>query len=60
MLLPIEVKSGVSGKLKSLHILLQEYPHIQKAIVFSGTSFSEIKEQRLSFLPLYYAGRKFF
>lgn len=53
---PIEVKSGVSGRLKSLHISLQSYPHCPEGIVFSENPYSELPEQRLKFIPLYFAG----
>jgi uncharacterized protein len=51
---PIEVKSGVAGKLRSLHRLLKEYPNCQKGLVFSGAPYSELPEQKLIFLPLYW------
>lgn len=53
---PIEVKSGVSGRLKSLHICLQNYPHCPEGIVFSENPYAELPEQRLKFIPLYFAG----
>ena len=53
---PIEIKSGVSGRLKSLHICLQKYPNCPKGIVFSENPYSELPEQRLKFIPLYFAG----
>jgi uncharacterized protein len=53
---PIEVKSGKSGSLKSLHQLLTEHPGCQEGIVFSCAPFAELPEQRLRFIPLYYAG----
>jgi len=54
--LPIEVKSGAAGRLKSLHQFLKENPRTPDAIVFSGAPFGAIPEQRLRFLPIYYAG----
>jgi len=54
-ILPIEVKSGVSGKLKSLHQLLQKYPNCLAGYVFSSAHYAELPEQKLVFLPLYYA-----
>jgi len=53
---PIEVKSGAAGRLKSLHQLLKEYPAVMDAVVFSSAPFGEIREQRLRFLPIYFAG----
>jgi hypothetical protein len=55
-IIPIEVKYGVAGKLKSLHLLLQENPYIEKAIVYSKARFGV--QQKVHFLPIYYAGRK--
>lgn len=52
---PIEVKSGASGKLRSLHQLLKEYPKIKQGYVLSTVPFGSITEQKLNFLPLYYA-----
>ncbi len=56
---PLEVKSGVSGRLKSLHLCLGQYPNCPKGLVFSARPYQELPEQRLVFLPLYYAGRIF-
>lgn len=52
-LIPIEVKSTSSGSLKSLHLFLKTYPDIEKGFVFSNRNISEIKEQRIKFVPLY-------
>jgi len=52
-LLPIEVKSGSSGSLKSMHQFLKTFPEIPKGYIFSQRNISEIKEQRLKFIPLY-------
>ena len=54
---PIEVKSGASGKLRSLHQLLKDYPNIEQGYVLSTVPFGSIPEQKLTFLPLYYAWR---
>jgi predicted AAA+ superfamily ATPase len=56
-ILPLEVKSGASGKLKSLHLLLQSYPHCPTGYVLSSAHYAELPEQKLVFLPLYYAFR---
>jgi uncharacterized protein len=53
---PIEVKSGSSGSLKSLHLALQTFPNCPKGLVFSTREYAQIPEQKLIFLPLYYAG----
>jgi predicted AAA+ superfamily ATPase len=55
-IIPIEVKSGKSGKLKSLHLLLSSFPNIKTAVVLTENKFGEIPEQRLRFLPLFFAG----
>ena len=54
--LPIEVKSGPSGRLRSVHQLLSEFPSVMDAVVFSSASFGEIPEQRIRFIPIYFAG----
>lgn len=53
---PIEVKSGAAGRLKSLHQLLKEFPSVKDAIVLSSAQFGELPEQRLRFIPIYFAG----
>ena len=52
---PVEVKSGASGRLRSLHLLLETYPSCATGYVFSCAPYSELPDQRLVFLPLYYA-----
>lgn len=52
---PIEVKSGSEGKLKSLHLLLEHYRNVKKSFVFSNRMFIGDFEQRIIFLPLYFA-----
>lgn len=53
-IIPIEVKSGKSGSLKSLHYLLDKYPNIEKAIVFSQAK-SGVND-KIQFVPIYFAG----
>lgn len=53
-IIPIEVKSGTSGSLKSLHIVLAKYPHIKKSYVFSKSRFGV--ENKIRFLPIFWAG----
>jgi predicted AAA+ superfamily ATPase len=55
-IVPIEVKSGPSGKLRSLHLLLKTYPRCAPGMVLSEAPFAELPEQGLVFMPLYYAG----
>lgn len=54
-ILPIEVKSGKSGSLKSLHLLLETYKNVSEAYVFSDANYGKISTQKISFIPLYYA-----
>ena len=50
-IIPIEVKSGKSGILKSLKIFLNEKPHIEFALHFSQRNFSA--DNNIYSLPLY-------
>ena len=52
----IKLKSGPAGKLRSLHLLLREYPQCAPGFVLSEAPFAELPEQGLVFVPLYYAG----
>ncbi len=52
---PVEVKSGPSGRLKSLHLFLEKYRNCPKGIVFSSRPYAELPEERITFIPLYYA-----
>ncbi len=54
--IPIEVKSGKSGSLKSLHLLLNTYSNIKKSYVFTEDKYGELPEQKLKFRPLFNAG----
>lgn len=56
-IIPIEVKSGAAGKLRSLHVLLSENPKIKKALVFSKSQKGI--DGKLHFLPIYLAGYRF-
>jgi len=50
---PVEVKSGASGSLRSMHLMLEKYPNCPQGLVlYSGTS-KKLPEQKLQFLPLY-------
>lgn len=53
-IIPVEVKSGKSGKLRSLHLLLSEHPKIKKALIYSKATKGN--EGKLHFLPIYSAG----
>ena len=52
---PVEIKGGAAGKLRSLHLLLEKYPQIETGYVLSTAPYGELREQKLIFLPLYYA-----
>ena len=52
---PVEVKSGATGSLRSLHLFLTSYPECDGALVFSDRPYSELPEQRITFLPIYSA-----
>jgi uncharacterized protein len=54
---PVEIKSGASGRLRSLHLLLNTFKNCPAGYVFSDAPFGEIKDQKLIFLPVYYAYR---
>lgn len=53
---PIEVKSGVSGSLKSLHLALKSFPDAPGGIVLSTGEYAVLRDEKLVFMPLYYAG----
>jgi hypothetical protein len=55
-ILPIEVKSGKSGSLKSLHLLLDSFPNVKMAIVFTEDKYGDLPEKSIKFLPLFKAG----
>ncbi|OYT17875.1 MAG: nuclease [Bacteroidetes bacterium 4572_77] len=55
-IIPIEVKSGKSGRLKSLHLLLESYDNIKRAHVFTEDKYGELPEQKLTFYPLFCVG----
>lgn len=55
-IMPVEVKSGTGGSLRSLHMLLMERPEIPSGVVLYDGIHAEVPEQRLIFMPLYYAG----
>ena len=57
--IPVEVKSGKSGSLKSLHLLLRAYGNVENSFVFSDANFTQIPEQKITFLPLYFAASAF-
>jgi len=52
---PVEVKSSSSGWLRSLHSCLDRYPGLGDGMVLSARPLGELAEQRLRFVPLYFA-----
>lgn len=52
---PVEVKSGASGSLKSLHLFLDTYKNSGKGIVFSIRPYAYLPEKNIVFIPLYFA-----
>jgi predicted AAA+ superfamily ATPase len=54
-IIPVEVKSAKAGKLRSMHQYLKEYPECKAGYIFSANKYSELKEQKLIFMPLYFA-----
>ncbi|MBN1465094.1 hypothetical protein JXA02_04985 [candidate division KSB1 bacterium] len=54
-IVPVEVKSGAAGRLRSLHLLLNSCTACPGAYDFSGATYAELPEQKLTFLPLYCA-----
>lgn len=55
-IVPIEVKSGAGGRLRSLHLMMDTYLNCPEGAVFYSGTYAHRPELRLSFLPLYYAG----
>lgn len=53
---PVKVKSGTAGKLRSLHPVLADYPACGDGWGLSGGPFGWRPEQRIEFIPLYFAG----
>ena len=55
-IVPVEVKSGTGGSLRSLHMMLDAYPNCPEGVVLYSGTYAHRPEQRLMFMPLYYAG----
>jgi predicted AAA+ superfamily ATPase len=55
LIIPVEVKSAKSGRLRSMHQYMKEYPASKVGYVFSSNKYSQLPEQKLTFLPLYFA-----
>jgi uncharacterized protein len=54
-IIPIEVKSAAKGALKSLHLLLDTYPHIKKSYIFSEAPMGVIN--KFHFIPIGYVSK---
>lgn len=54
-IIPIEVKTSKSGRLRSLHLLLNTFANIKTDLVFTEDEYGELPEQKKEFLPLFYA-----
>jgi uncharacterized protein len=52
---PVEIRDGPSGKLRSLHIYRDTY-HPSWSVVFNAGKTSVLKDEKIVFLPLYFAG----
>jgi hypothetical protein len=52
-IVPVEVKSGPAGKLKSMHLFLKTYPNSPKGFVFSTQPYAELPDSKITFIPLY-------
>lgn len=52
---PVEVKSGASGSLRSLHMFLDTYNNCGKGLVFSARPYADLPEKNITFVPLYFA-----
>ena len=53
--IPVEVKDGPSGRLRSLHLFRDQY-HPPYSIVFHSGPTGILKDELIVFLPLYFAG----
>ena len=52
---PVEVKSGSAGKMKSMHILFEEHPEINKGFVLSSTKHDKQRLDNMKFYPMYFS-----
>jgi predicted AAA+ superfamily ATPase len=54
-LIPVEVKDGPSGRLRSLHLFRDQF-HPSYSLVFHSGPPGILKDEMIVFLPLYFAG----
>jgi len=52
--IPVEVKSGSAGRLRSLHMFLEQYPQSPYAYIFLDAPYQVPSDEKLIFMPLYY------
>lgn len=52
-IIPIEVKSGSKGRLRSLHLLMKEFTNIPQAMVFLDAPYASQGNDQIKYLPLY-------
>ena len=57
--IPVEVKSGSSGRLRSLHMFLQQYPDSPYGLIFLDAAFREPSDPKMIFMPLYFVSAAF-
>lgn len=55
LIYPIEVKSGAGGSMKSLHLMLEQYPNCPQGLVLHSSSYRELPDQKSIFMPIYCA-----
>lgn len=53
-IIPIEVKSGAAGRLRSLHLFLEQYPQTSSAYIFLDAPYQDAKDEKFIFMPLYF------
>ena len=53
--IPVEVKDGPSGKLRSLHLYRETYQPSYSVVFHSGPQ-GILENEKIAFLPLYFAG----
>jgi uncharacterized protein len=54
-IVPIEVKSGAGGSLKSLHLMLETYGNCPQGLVLYSGTYSTLPDKKLTFMPMYCA-----
>lgn len=54
--MPIEVKAGPAGRLRSVRMLLDRYPGAAPGVVVFAGPYATLPKQRLVFVPLYSVG----